>query len=95
MLELNTQTREDKRKWKVKLTQKVDKITYINNFERRIQELYQTSDDSEIPSKLDSTLIPELLTYSRKVRENELQWCVLQVMDGGSIYSLPRLVLSR
>ena len=56
MLELNTQTREDKRKQKVKLTQKVKKITYIDNFEREIQELYQTSEDSGIPSKarLDS-----------------------------------------
>ena len=59
---MNTQTREDKRKWKVKLTQKVEKITYIDKFERRIQELYQTSDDSGIPSKLDATLTPKLLT---------------------------------
>ena len=60
-LEMNTQTREDKRKWKVKLTQKVEKITYIDKFESRIQELYQTSKDSGIPSKLDSTLTPKLL----------------------------------
>ena len=61
MLKLNTQTREDKRKQKVKLTQKVKKITYIDNFERRIQELYQTSENSGIPNKLDSTLTPKLL----------------------------------
>ena len=61
MLELNTQTREHKRKWKVKLTQKVEKITYIDKFERRIQELYQTSEDSGILSKLDLTLTPKLL----------------------------------
>ena len=60
-LELNTQTQEDKRKLKVKLTQKEEKITYIDKFERRIQELYQTSEDSGIPSKLDSTLTPKLL----------------------------------
>ena len=47
-----------------------------------IQELYQTFDDSEILSKLNSTLTPKLLTYSRKQRENEIQWYVLQVMDG-------------
>ena len=40
---MNTQTREDKRKLKVKLTQKVEKITFIDKFERRLQELYQTS----------------------------------------------------
>ena len=70
-------------------------MTYINKVERKIQELYQTSDDSEIPSKLDLTLTPKLLTYSRKQREIELQWIVLQVMDGGSIYSLSRSVLGR
>ena len=68
MLELNTWTREDKRQRKVKLTQKVKKITYIDNVKRKIQELYQTSDDSGIPSKLDSTLTPKLLTYSRKYK---------------------------
>ena len=39
----------------------VEKITYIDNFERKIQELYQTSENSGIPSKLDSTLTPKLL----------------------------------
>ena len=66
MLELNTWTREDKRQRKVKLTQKVKKITYIDNVKIKIQELYQTFDDSGIPSKLDSTQTPKLLTYSRK-----------------------------
>ena len=47
---------------------KVKKITYINKAKRKIQELYQTSDDSGIPSKLDSTLTPKLLTYSRKYK---------------------------
>ena len=56
-LELNTQTREDKRERKVKLTQKSKE----DNFERKIQELYQTSEDSGIRSKLDSTLTPKLL----------------------------------
>ena len=67
VLELNAQTREDKRMRKVKLTQKSrDDNLYINKVKRRIQELYQTSDDSGIPSKLDSTLTPKLLIYSRK-----------------------------
>ena len=65
-LELNTQTRVYKRQRKVKVTQISKKITYIDNVKRKIQELYQTSDHSEIPSKLDSTLTPKLLTYSRK-----------------------------
>ena len=47
---------------------KVKKITYINKVKRKIHELYQTSDDSGIPSKLDSTLTPELLDYSRKYK---------------------------
>ena len=34
----------------------------------KIQELYQTSDDSGIPNKLDSTLTAKLLTYSRKYK---------------------------
>ena len=43
-------------------------MTYINKVKRKIQELYQTSDDSGVPSKLDSTLTPKLLTYSRKYK---------------------------
>ena len=30
----------------------------------------------ESRGKLDSNLTPKLLTYSRKQRENKLQWCV-------------------
>ena len=46
---------------------------------RKIQELYQTSDDSGIPTKLDSTLTPKLLTYSRKykVKRRAPMVCVL------------------
>ena len=44
-----------------KADSKVEKITYIDNFKRKIQELYQTSENSRIPSKLDSTLTPKLL----------------------------------
>ena len=52
---------------KVKLTQKSrEDNLYIYKVKRRIQELYQTLDDSGIPNKLDSTLTPKLLTYSRK-----------------------------
>ena len=43
-------------------------MTYIDNAKRKIQELYQTSDNSGIPSKLDLTLTPKLLTYSRKYK---------------------------
>ena len=67
-LKLITQTRVNKRQRKVKLTQKSKKITYIDNVKRKIQELYQNSDDSGILSKLDSTLTPKLLTYSRKYK---------------------------
>ena len=54
----------------------MEKITYINKVKRKIQEVYQTSDASGISRKLNSTLTAKLLTYSRKQREIELQWCV-------------------
>jgi len=41
-------------------------MTYIYKVNRKIQEVYQTSDDFGIPSKLDSTLTLKLLTYSGK-----------------------------
>ena len=50
------------------MTQKSKEDNFIDNVKRKIQELYQTSEDSEIPSKLDSTLTPKLLTYSRKYK---------------------------
>ena len=51
-----------------KADSKVEKITYIDNFKRKIQELYQTSEDSGIPSKLDLTLTPKLLILLLKVK---------------------------
>ena len=68
--------------------EKVKKITYINKVKRKIQELYQTSDDSGVPSKLDSTLTPKLLTYSRKYKwKRRAPMVCVEVMDGASIYS--------
>ena len=40
--------------------------SHINKVKKKIQELYQTFDNSGVPSKLDSTLTPKILTYSRK-----------------------------
>ena len=45
------------------------------------------SEDSGIPSKLDSTLTPKLLTYSVFKR------CVFTSEDESAIYRLPGLVL--
>ena len=61
---------------------KVKKITYINNVKRKIQELYQTSDNSGVPSKLDSTLTPKLLTYSRKYKWKRRAPMVCVLSDG-------------
>ena len=61
---------------------KVKKITYINKIKREIQELYQTSDDSGVPSKLDSTLTPNLLTYSRKYKWKRRAPMVSVLSDG-------------
>ena len=67
-------------------------MTYINKVKRKIQELYQTSDDSGIPSKLDSTLTPKLLTYSKKYNwKRRAPMVCVEVMDGASFYSLPRV----
>ena len=70
------------------MTQKSKEDNFIDNVKRKIQELYQTFDDSGIPSKLDSILTPKLLNYSRKQRENELQVCVFTSDRWGPIYSL-------
>ena len=36
--------------------EKVKKINYINKIKRKIQELYQTSDDSEVPTKPEAEI---------------------------------------
>ena len=71
-------------------------MTVNNNLyykvKRKIQELYQTSNNSGIPSKLDLTLTPKLLTYSRKYKwKRRAPMVCVEVMDGASIYSLPRV----
>ena len=66
--------------------EKVKKINYINKIKRKIQELYQTSDDSGIPSKLDSTLTPKLLTYSRKYKWKRRALVVCVLSDGWCFY---------
>ena len=52
----------------------------------KIQELYQTSDDSGVLSKLDSTLTPKLLTYSRKYKWKRRTPIVCVLSDGWCFY---------
>ena len=47
-----------------------------------MHELYQTSDDSGVPSKLDLTLTPKLLTYSRKYKWKRRAPMVCVLSDG-------------
>ena len=68
---------------------KVKKITYINKVKRKIQELYKTSDDSGIPSKLDSILTPKLLTYSRKYKWKRRAPMVCVLSEGWCLLLYP------
>ena len=61
-------TWKDKKIRKVKMTRRDKEDNYIDKYQRkRYKILYPTSDDdSGILRKLDSTLTPNYLTYSRK-----------------------------
>ena len=65
-------------------------MTVNNNLyykvKRKIQELYQTSNNSGIPSKLDLTLTPKLLTYSRKYKWKRRAPMVCVLSDGWCFY---------
>ena len=47
---------------------------------------------SESRDKLDSTLTPKLLTYSKNEENEELLWCVFTCENGGPIYTGSRSV---
>ena len=44
-------------------------------------------------ARLNSNSQATNLLYKVQVKREELQWCVCEVMDGASIYSLPGSVL--